>query len=136
VRIAWAIPCVRVRMRTDGLLDLLGAQIDSVVIPALPMDVQFDIALRVVGTVQDFEVDHSIEVVLSDPGLVEAGRLRVPIPPRSPTSSHLPGYEINHHIGMRIDFEADIYGGWDLAFALDDEAQHDHRTTLSIVASP
>jgi hypothetical protein len=133
VRIAWATPCVRVRVRSDGLLDLLGVQIDSVVIPELPKDVQFDVAVRIVGTVQDFEAAHSVEVVLFDPNLVEAGRNIVPIAPRAPSPSHIPGYEINHHLAMRIDFEADIYGGWDLAFALDGETRHGLRTTLSVV---
>lgn len=130
----WAIPCVRVRGRPDGLLDLLGAQIDSVVVDSVPKDVQFDVAIRVVGPEQDFQGHHLIQVLLSDPQLVEVGALDVPIPPRTPTESHIPGYEINHNIGLRIDFEADQLGGYDLSFALDGQTQHRHKTTLSVVA--
>ncbi len=133
MRIAWAIPCLRVRSRAPGLLDLFGAGVDSVVVDELPKDIQFDIAIRLVGTVQDFESSHTVEVVLSDPQLVEVGRLQVPVDVRTPTATHIPGYELNHAIGARVDFEADMAGGYDLSFAMDGQAQHRHKTTLSVV---
>lgn len=133
MRIAWAIPCVRVRVRDVGLLDLLGAQIDSVVVDSLPKDVQFDVAIRLIGTVQDFEVDHVVEVVLSSPDLIEIGRLQVPVAPRAPAPTHIPGYEINHAVAVRIDFPAEMPGGYDLSFALDGEAAHWHKTTVSVI---
>ena len=54
MRIAWAIPCARVRSRPDGLLDLLGCQLDSVVLESLPTEIEFDVAIRLVGTEHDF----------------------------------------------------------------------------------
>jgi hypothetical protein len=125
---------VRVRTRPGGLIDLLGAQVDSVVVESLPKDVQFDVAVRLVGAVQDFEDRHLLQVTLSDPELTEVGSLPVLIAPRAPAETHIPGYEINHTTGARIDFEADKYGGYDLSFALDGEPQHRHKTTISIVA--
>ncbi len=133
MRIAWAIPCLRVRARSPGLLDLFGAGVDSVVVDSLPKDIQFDVAIRLVGTVQDFESPHTVEVVLSDPQLVEVGRLQIPVDPRAPAATHIPGYELNHVIGTRIDFEADMAGGYDLSFAVDGQAQHRHKVTLSVV---
>jgi len=133
VRLAWAIPCARVRTRPGGLLDLLAAPIDSVVVEGLPKDIQFDVAMRLIGTVQDFEEPHVLQVVLSDPQLEQVGVLDVPIAPRSPKPGHIPGYEINHNVGVRIDFEADQLGGYDLSFALDGSAQHRHKTTVSVV---
>jgi len=115
-------------------LDLLGAQVDSILIASLPEDVQFDVAIRLVGTEQDFQRAHLLQIVLSDPHLVEVGALDVPIAPRAPAASHIPGYEINHHVPVRIDFEADQYGGYDLSFGLDGEAQHRQKTTLSVVS--
>lgn len=115
-------------------MDLLGAQIDSVVIESLPRDVQFDVAVRLVGREQDFREHHLLQVALSDPQLVEVGTLDVPIEPRAAPRSHIPGYEINHNVPVRIDFEADQYGGYDLSFGLDGQAQHRHKTTLSVVS--
>ncbi|MCP9491007.1 MAG: hypothetical protein MSC31_14210 [Solirubrobacteraceae bacterium MAG38_C4-C5] len=120
-------------MRPDGLLDLLAAPIDAVVVEGLTKDIQFDVAMRLIGTVQDFEEHHLLQVMLSDPQLEQVGVLEVPIAPRSPKPGHIPGYEINHNIGVRIDFEADQYGGYDLSFALDGYAQHRHKTTISVV---
>lgn len=114
-------------------MDLLGAQIDSVVVESIPKDVQFDLAVRLVGTVQDFEHSHMLQVTLSDPDLAEVGVLDVPIAPREPVPTHIAGYEINHTVGVRIDFEADRHGGYDLAFALDGESQHRHKSTISVV---
>ena len=129
----WAIPCMRVRRRPPTLLDLIGVQIDSVVVDSIPKDVQFDATIRLVGPKRDFRDDHLIQVVLSDPQLVEAGALDVPVRPRTATTNHIPGYEINHHVGVRIDFEADQPGGYDLSFALDGHPQHHCKTTLSVV---
>jgi hypothetical protein len=115
-------------------LDLLGAQIDSVAVESVPTDVQFDLAIRLVGTVQDFQEPHELRVVLSDPQLVPRGMLAVPIESRLPTTAHIPGYELNHHVPVRIDFEPDEFGGHDLSFALDGQPAHPQKTTLSVVA--
>jgi hypothetical protein len=120
-------------MRPDGLVDLAAAQIDSVVLESLPRDLQFDVAVRIVGAVQDFEASHLLQVALSDPQLVEVAMFDVPIEPRAPAATYIEGYEINHHVGLRIDFEADQLGGYDLAFALDGQPEHRHKTTLSVV---
>jgi len=133
LRIAWAIPCVRVRSRPDGLLDLLGCQIDSVVLSSLPTEIEFDVAIRLVGPEQDFVEPHAVQVVLSDPRLEGLGTLDIPIESREPSPSRIPGYEINANVGARIAFEPDQVGGYDLSFALDGEAEHRHKTTLSVV---
>jgi hypothetical protein len=122
-----------VRQRPGGLVDLLGAQIDSLVVPSLPEDVEFDLAIRIVGTERDFQRPHLLQVVLSDPDLVEVGAFDVQIEPREPAPSHIAGYEINYHVPARINFEADQYGGFDLSFALDGEAAHALKTTMSVV---
>lgn len=133
MRIAWAIPCVRVRTRADGLLDLLGSQIDSVVLPSLPTEIEFDVAIRLTGPEQDFAQEHLVQVVLSDPQLEAIGTLDLPVYPRAALATHIPGYEINANLGARIAFEPYDEGGYDLSFALDGEAQHRHKTTLSAI---
>jgi hypothetical protein len=124
---------VWVRPLGEGLLDLVGAQIDSVVAESLPMDVEFDVAIRLVGTAQDFESLHHVEVVLSDPQLEQLGTLSIPVEPRVPGPAHIAGYEINAHVAARINFEADVEGGYDLSFALDREPAHRQKTTISVV---
>jgi hypothetical protein len=57
----------------------------------------------------------------------------VPIESRALVATYIEGYEINHHVGLRIDFEADRLGGSDSAFALDGQPEHRHETTLSVV---
>jgi hypothetical protein len=106
-----------------------------VIVAELPRDVQFDLAVRLVGTVQDFEGLTLLQVALSGPDLseVEGGFLDVPIEPRAPAPTHLPGYEINHTLGLRVDFPAFAYGGYDLSFALDGQPQHRQKTTISVV---
>jgi hypothetical protein len=104
-----------------------------VVVDALPTDIQFDVAIRLISTVQDFQSRHDVEVVSPDPGLVEFGRLRLPVPPRIAAKTHIPGYEINAAVAARIDFTADRSGGYDLSFALDQQAQHRQKTTISVV---
>jgi hypothetical protein len=74
-----------------------------------------------------------VEVVLSDPDLVELGRLELPVAPRRPAATHIPGYEINHSLGARVAFTADREGGYDLSFAVDKQAQHRSKTTISVV---
>lgn len=99
------------------------------------MTVQFDVAIRLVGPVRDFEASHVVDVVLSGPELEVLGELPIPVPPRKPARTHLPGYEINAHVGARIEFEAESEGGYDLAFALDGQPEHRHKTTISVVLS-
>lgn len=124
---------MRVRSRGDGLLDLLGCQIDSVVLASLPTEIEFDVAVRLVGPEQDFAANHLVQVVLSDPQLEELGALDIPVSPRAPSASHIQGYEINYNVGARIAFEPDQQGGYDLSFALDGEPQHRHKTTISVI---
>lgn len=100
------------------------------------MDVQIDVAIRIVGTVQDFREHHAVRVTLSGPDLVELGRLVIPVPPRDRATSHFPGYEINAHLATRISLPGDTIGGYDLSFALDDEPEHRHRSTISLVLKP
>lgn len=99
----------------------------------IPADVQFDVAIRLVGTPQDFEKHHVVQVVLRAPDLTLLGELEVPVEPRAPADSALPGHEINHMVRSRILLPADTEGGYDLAFLLDGEPAHRHLTTISIV---
>lgn len=75
-------------------------------------------------------------MVLSGPELDELGRLKLPVTPRRPASTRIPGYEINAAVAARIDFTADRPGGYDLSFALDQQAAHRHKTTISVVVKP
>jgi len=104
-----------------------------VVTTTLPVSVVFDVAIRLVGPPQDFETAHVVDVLLTGPELDVLGELSVPVPPRKPDRTHLPGYELNAHVGARIAFEPHVGGGYDLAFALDGEPEHRHKTTLSVV---
>ncbi len=75
-------------------------------------------------------------MLLTGPEMEVLGELSIPVTPRRPGSGHLPGYEINAHVGARIAFDADAEGGYDLAFALDGETEHRHKTTISVVQKP
>ncbi|MEA2370991.1 MAG: hypothetical protein QOH12_1385 [Solirubrobacteraceae bacterium] len=100
---------------------------------SLPTEIEFDVAIRLVGPEQDFAESHLVQVVLSDPQLAGLGTLDIPIEPRTSLPGRIPGYEINANVGARIAFEPDQEGGYDLSFALDGEAQHRHKTTLSVL---
>lgn len=117
-------------------MDIIGAQIDSVVVDDLPVDVEFDVAIRLVGTIQDFAVPHAVQVSLSDPELALLGNLDIPVPPREPAVTRIPGYEINSHVAARIKLPGDAFGGYDLSFALDGEPAHRHKATISVVQQP
>lgn len=119
--------------RGDGLLDLLICQIDSIVVDELDTEIEFDVAIRLVGPERDFADEHVVQVVLSDPQLESLGALDLPVPPRIPDRYHIPGYELNHNVGARITFQPEQEGGYDLSFALDGEAVHRHKTTISVV---
>jgi hypothetical protein len=125
-----------VRPLGGGLLDLFGVQIDSVLTTTLPVSVEFDVAIRLVGPPQDFATAHMVDVLLTGPELDALGELSVPVPPRKPGRTHLPGYELNAHVGARITFDADAEGGYDLAFALDGEPEHRQKATISVVHKP
>jgi hypothetical protein len=122
-----------VQRRGLGLLTLVGAQVDSVIVPSLPADIVFDVAVRLVGLPVDFERDCDLEVTLTAPTWEELGKLNVPIQPRSPDWTHLPGSEINHHVMTRIDFEAIEYGAHHLEFVLDGKTQPHANTALTVV---
>jgi hypothetical protein len=125
-----------VRPLGGGLLDLFGVQIDSVLTTTLPVSVEFDVAIRLVGPPQDFETAHVVDVLLTGPELDVLGELSIPVAPRKPDRTHLPGYELNAHLGARIAFDGYAEGGYDLAFALDGQPEHRHKTTLSVVQKP
>jgi hypothetical protein len=108
-------------------------QVDSVIVPALPKDIVFDVAVRLVGLPVDFEVEHKLEVSLTAPDWEEIGRLATPIHPSAPDWTYLPGSEINHHLITRIDFEALEYGAHHLEFVLDDKVQAHVNTSLTVV---
>jgi len=86
-----------------------------------------------VGLPLDFERDCDLEVTLTAPTWEELGKLNVPIQPRMPDWTHLPGSEINHHVMTRIDFEAIEYGAHHLEFALDGKTQPHANTVLTVV---
>jgi len=117
-------------------LDLFGVQIDSIVAARLPVSVHFDIAIRLVGAPEDFETAHRVDVLLTGPDMDVLGELPIAVEPRRPGRGNLPGYELNAHVGARIAFDADAEGGYDLAFSLDGEPEHRHRTTVSVVLNP
>lgn len=133
MRIVWAIPCRGLIAVGDGTLVIQGAQIDSVVVSDLPVELQFSVAIRVVGRADEFGAPHRVSVTLTGPALDHIQTLDIPIVPREPTLHHIPGYELNCHLGAQILMTADELGGYDLSFAVDDEPQHHVRTTLSVV---
>lgn len=69
----------------------------------------------------------------SDPQLVELDVLNLPVPPRRPGRNHIPGYELNANVGARIAFEDGPRVGYDLSFGLGGEAEHRHKTTISVI---
>ena len=103
---------------------------------SFPADVQFDVAVRVVGAESDFRTPHAVQVVLTDPDMAELGRLNIPVRRTVPGSSHVPGYELNAHVAARILLPADVPGGYDLSFALDHEPAHRVKTTITVVPRP
>jgi hypothetical protein len=115
-------------------LTLVGAQVDSVIVPSLPADIVFDVAIRLVGLTNDFERGCQIEVSLAAPTFESIGKLDIDVPPRAPGPDHIPGSEINHHIMTRIDFEAIEYGAHHLEFRLDGKAQPKINTALTVLA--
>jgi hypothetical protein len=126
---------VRVRLHDSGLLTLIGAQIDSVTVDTLPKDVEFDVAIRIVGAVADFQERHELQAELTAPDTETIGELTRVIEPRAPAPTALPGYEINHQFGLRISFEADVPGGYDLRLRLDDKLQSlTNSLTLSVIS--
>jgi hypothetical protein len=117
------------------LLTLVGAQVDSVIVPSLPADIVFDVAIRLVGLPHDFERGCHLEVGLVAPTFEDLGKLDIEVKPRTPGPQYLPGSEMNHHLMARIDFEAMEYGPHHLEFTLDGKAQNRVNTVLTVVAS-
>lgn len=116
-----------------GLLTLVGAQIDSVIVPSLPADIVFDVAVRLVGLPADFERGCRLEVALVAPTFEELGKLDIEVKPRTPGPHYLAGSEINHHLMARIDFEAVEYGPHHLEFTLDGKTEPRVNTALTVV---
>jgi hypothetical protein len=123
-----------VQPRPGGLLTLNGAQIDSVIVPSLPTDIVFDVAVRLVGLPADFARGCRLDVTLTAPTFEELGHLPIDVKPRAPGPGHLAGSELNHHLMTRIDFEAIEYGPHHLEFTLDGEAQPRVNTALTVLA--
>lgn len=133
MRIAWAIPCGWVRRSSAaGRLDLFDCQIDTVLAASRATEVEFDVAIRIVGTQADFAEQHLVQVTLSDPQLVELNVLDLPIFPLVPAPHRLPGYELSIHDGARIAFRPESEGGYDLSFALDGKPEHRLKATISV----
>ena len=113
-------------------MDLFDCQIDAVLVGSLATEIEFDVAIRLVGSVADFAEEHVVQVTLSDPQLVELNVLDLPVFPLVPAAHRLPGYELSAHVAARIAFHANSEGGYDLSFALDGQIQHRHKSTMGI----
>jgi hypothetical protein len=133
LRIAWAIPCGWVRRSsTPGRPDLFDCQIDTVQAASPTTEVEFDVAMRIVGTQEDFAAEHLVQVALSDPQMKVLHVFDLPIFPLVPAPHRLPGYELSLHDGVRIAFRPESEGGYDLSFALDGKPEHRLNTTMSV----
>lgn len=75
MRIAWAIPCREIIPTGDGLLTLYGVQVDGLVVERLPVAVQFDVAVRLLGPEHDFREHHEVAATLSGPDLAHVDTL-------------------------------------------------------------
>jgi hypothetical protein len=124
-----------VRVHEASLLTLIGAQIDSVTVDTLPKVLEFDVAIRIVGAVADFRAPHELQAQLTAPDTETIGELTRVIEPREPATTAVPGYEINQQFALRISFEADAPGGYDLRLRLDDKLQSlTNSLTLSVLS--
>lgn len=132
MRIAWALPCRWVRAGgTPGLLNLFDCQLDTVVVDSLGSEVEFDVAIRLRGSADDFAKEHAVRIALSVE-LAEVAALDLPVLPIVPARHRLPGYDLSNHVGARIAFEPSSEGGYDLSFALDGKPDTRHNTTISV----
>jgi hypothetical protein len=105
-----------------------------VIVESLPAEIVFDVAIRLVGLPIDFERGCRLEVALSAPTFEDLGKLPITVQPREPSATYLPGSEINHHVIIRIDFEAIEYGPHHLEFELDGKAQPHVNTAMTVIA--
>lgn len=132
MRIVWALPCRWVRAGgTPGLLNLFDCQLDTVLVDALGSEVEFDVAIRLRGSQQDFAKEHTVRIGLSAQ-LAEIAALDLPVLPIVPARHRFPGYDLSNHVGARIVFEPSSEGGYDLSFALDGKSDNRHNTTISV----
>jgi hypothetical protein len=107
-----------------------------VLVPALPADIVFDVAIRLVGLPGDFATGCALQVGLTAPTFEELGTLEIDVRPRTAAPSALQGSELNHHVMARIDFQALEYGPHHLEFTLNGKAQARVNTALSVLARP
>ena len=88
-----------------------------------------------VGPIADFRSSHELQAQLTAPDTETIGELTRVIAPREPAATALPGYEINQQFALRISFEADAPGGYDLRLRLDDKLQSlTNSLTLSVIS--
>lgn len=136
MRIAWAIPCGQAHRPSPGRLDLYECNIDTVVVASLGTEVEFDVAIRVVGTESDFATRHVVQVIFRDPQLVVLQTLDLPVPLLVPGPHRLPGYELSTNVGAQVAFHPAMEGGYDLSFALDGIVDARCSATIAVEVGP
>jgi len=105
VRVDWAIPC-RFAKIEDGLVTIVGAQIDTLQVPELPARVSTWVAMRLVFSDDEAGEAHDLSMRLFGPDLVQAGELRASIRLAEPNPLKPPGWEGSHVMANLVQFEA------------------------------
>lgn len=127
MRVDWAIPCRLVEVH-DGLATIVGGGIDQYVLPAVPGQMLVNIALRLVGLLD--QAQHQLRIRILDPVMAEAAQaLDTTFTMNPPGPNHPPGWEGHVVLPMVLRFEALVEGTYTVDIVVDG---HSHTVPLMV----
>jgi hypothetical protein len=110
VRVDWAIPCRTARVE-GPLMNIVGAQVDTLFARAFPARLSTGLAIRLVFGDGELGREHEVALKLLGPEFEPLGQLGHGIAfDGSPNPGKAPGWEGSHLLATFVRFEADRPG--------------------------
>ena len=121
MRVEWAIAC-RYAEVNDNLFTIIGAGIDNMYVPTLPMPVQVAVAARLVGTPEELTArTHTVRCVAYGPDDVEElARAEGQMELRDLQVRNPADWLASLHVPMGIVFPVSAEGAYRLEVGVDD----------------
>jgi hypothetical protein len=110
LRVDWAVPCRYAEAPGDGTANMLGAGIDTLWLPELPVAVAIFLMLRLAGPEDEFREETQLEVRVVDPEREETQALSLGFSTEEMPPLKVPGIEAGALVPAVIQWEASHHG--------------------------
>ena len=131
MRVDWAIPCQSAHVE-NGLMTIVGAQIDTLYAGAFPAKLTTSIAIRLAFPDSELGERHTVALRLIGPELEGLGEVSRTLRFEGANPDKAPGWEGSHLMASAIRFDASRPGAYTIEVLLDGR----HQKTLPFSVRP